>query len=206
MNILNKKITLLLLLTFSGCLFVKHPDKGEVVHNINLSPKPEIEMSALIVRSEVGDMVSFIPKNWFFVDIENEASPNVIAVAVNPDYTLSAIFTKIRKTDRLQNIVEKEGMQGLARTSLALRQQKTAGTVRQVGAYEILQYGMNEFVRYDFAPTGESMVARAVVFISAVNEYYEFSLLPMNIIGKPLPPNEEVEKIFRSILATIKYR
>jgi hypothetical protein len=191
---------------FSSCLIVKEQDNEvQIEPTITLSPKPEIPMSEDLVRSKTGDMIAFIPRNWFFVDVEDKASPEIIAVAVNPDYSLGAVFSSIRKNDRLDSTVNKEGLYGLARMSLTNRERKTAGAVKLSGKYRQVEMGICKFVTYKFTSPGGSMTSESAVFISELGQYYEFSLIPMNIKGEPLPPIEEAEKIFRSILTTIKY-
>ncbi len=191
---------------FTGCIVVKHPARNDVAPNISLSPKPVIEMSDQIVRSKIGDMISFIPKDWFFVDLKSEASSEIIALAVNPEYSLSAVFSKIRKTKRLEQVVEKEGLLGLARISFSHHERKTAGSVKLIGKYQIIKMGPNEFVKYEFTSSGGALSSTAAVFISDLNVYYEFALMPMNILFNPVPDKEEFRKIFQSILATIKCR
>jgi hypothetical protein len=198
-------LTFILILGTDGCLIIKHKQVEEPQPVIQLSPKPEIPMSEEIVRSRKGDMIAFLPKDWFFVDVEEKASADIFAVAVNPDYTLSAVFSIIRKTDRIDEVVDKEGLLGLARTSFARHEKKTAGTVKQVGNYSSIQLGPLEFVMYEFSTSASSEATRAAVFKSSLNQYYQFALVPMNFNGKPQPDKAEIDVIFNSILATIQY-
>ncbi len=199
-------IIIIITLFFSGCIVVKNPDRNDVAPNISLSPKPEIEMSDQIVRSKIGDMISFIPKDWFIIDLKSEASSEIIALAVNPEYSLAAVFSKIRKTKRLGQVVDKEGLLGLARISFSLRERKTGGSVKLIGKYQTIKMGPNEFVRYEFTSSGGALSSVAAVFVSDLNQYYEFALMPMDILSNPVPGKDEFRKIFQSILATIKCR
>ncbi|MCL5991150.1 MAG: hypothetical protein M1419_03495 [Bacteroidetes bacterium] len=201
-----KSITLLLILIIiSGCIVVKHNTVEDDVMMINLSPKPEIPMSDKLVRSKKGDIIAFLPQEWFFVNVEEKASADVFAVAVNPDYTLSAVFSTIRKNDITDSIVNKEGLLGLARTSLNYHENKTAGAVKQVGKYSMMQLGTMSFAKYNYSNSSGALVSQTAVFKSSINQYYEFALIPMNITGKPLPSQIEIDKIFNSIVATIQY-
>ncbi len=201
-----KSITLfLILIIISGCIVVKHNTVEDDVMMINLSPKPEIPMSDKLVRSKKGDIIAFLPQEWFFVNVEEKASADVFAVAVNPDYTLSAVFSTIRKNDITDSIVNKEGLLGLARTSLNYHENKTAGAVKQVGKYSMMQLGTMSFAKYNYSNSSGALVSQTAVFKSSINQYYEFALIPMNITGKPLPSQIEIDKIFNSIVATIQY-
>ncbi len=206
MMIKFKYIAFILILTLmSGCIVVKHKTMVEENVEVTLNPKPEIPMSDKLVRSKKGDMIAFLPKDWFFVDVEEKASADIFAVAVNPDYTLSAVFSIIKKNDITDSIVAKEGLLGLARICLDRHEKKTAGAVKQVGKYTTIHLGTLSFTKFDFSNSSGSMVSQSAVFKSSINQYYEYSLIPMNITGKPLPSQIEIDKIFRSIMTTIQY-
>jgi hypothetical protein len=204
MTQLRKYILLLLCMTFmSGCIIVKQDKIEDSEQIVNLSPKPEIQMSEEIVRSKDGDMIAFIPKDWFFVNVEDKASSDVYAVAVNPDYTLAAVFSTIRKNKQTDEIVAKENVIGLSRIFLEKHQNKTAGSVKQIGAVSTVNMGPLVFGRYNY--TSGSAKNRAVVYISSLGNYYEFAIVQMDFRGKPIPDQSDIEKIFNSILATIQY-
>lgn len=201
----NIKYIILIFILISSCIVVKHKPVADEVIMINLSPKPEIPMSDKLVRSKKGDIIAFLPQDWFFVNVEEKASADIFAVAVNPDYTLSAVFSTIRKNDITDSIVNKEGLLGLARTSLSYHENKTAGAVKQVGKYSLIQLGTMSFAKYNFSNSSGALVSQTAVFKSSINQYYEFAIIPMNITGKPLPSQVEIDKIFNSIIATIQY-
>lgn len=205
MTYIKYKILLLTLILISGCIVVKHKPVTDDVSTITLSPKPEIPMSDKLVRSKKGDIIAFLPQDWFFVNVEEKASADIFAVAVNPDYTLSAVFSSIRKNDITDSIVNKEGLLGLARTSLSYHENKTAGAVKQVGKYSLIQLGTMSFAKYYYSNSSGALVSQTAVFKSSLNQYYEFAVIPMNITGKPLPSQVEIDKIFNSIVATIQY-
>lgn len=191
----------------TSCIIVK--EKSEDISDIEpmavLSPKPEIQMSDIIVRSYKGDMVSYIPVDWFFIDVEQRVSPDIISVVSNPDYSLSAVFSIIKHSDAFDEEFEKDGLFGLARASYARRERKTAGAVKLIGKYQSLQIGSKEFVKYEFSTTGGATSGTTAVFVSSIGEFYEFSLIPMDITGNPIPDEKEFDKIFRSFLASIQY-
>jgi hypothetical protein len=204
MKLTIKILLILAIITLHSCIIVKNDTGEDKPLVLNLSPKPEIPMSDELVRSKAGDMIAFLPKGWFLIDVEEKASNDIIAVAVNPEYTLSAVFSSIRNSDELDNVVAKEGVLGLARYSLSKHSKKTAGAVRQVGKYSTINMGPFSFGEYEFT-TGGSMSTKVAVFVSSVDEYYEFALMPMNVSGRAMPGAPDLEKVFRSVLTTIQY-
>jgi hypothetical protein len=204
---INKVLVLSMLMSMmiSSCIVVKEEEKIETSSSVVLSPKPEIEMSDEIVRSKSGDMIAFLPKGWFLVDIRDRISSDVIAVAVNPEHSLSAVFSTIKISDQPENLLEKEGLMGLARVSLSRHEKKTSGSIRQVGKYLNVELGKNSFVKYDYSSSGGALITRAAVFVSSINQPYEFCIIPMEFTGKPIPPSDEIDKTFRSIMTSIRY-
>ena len=203
-----KFVFLFAILAFAvnSCIIVKEKDEYvDVAPSVSLSPRPEIQMSETIIRSEKGDMISNIPEGWFFVDVEDRVSPDVIAVAVNPDYTLSCLFTVIKQNEKITQTAQKEGLMGLARAGFSRHDVKTAGAVKLSGKYRQIDMGSKQFVEYEYSTTAGGLPAKSAVFISTIGEYYEFSLIPMSVSGKELPSPDEMNRVFRSILASIQY-
>lgn len=195
----------ILLLSFTSCIVVKHEAEQQINTNLVLSPKPEVPMSDNIIRSKTGDMIAFLPTGWSLIDVKDKVSSDVIAVAVNPEYTLSAVFSHFRTGDKSNTVYQNEGLLGLARLSLAKHERKTSGSVNQIGKYYTVELGKNKFAKYDFSSTNGAIVTRVAVFASVINEFYEFALIPMDFSGNQLPPSDEVDKIFRSIMTSIKF-
>ena len=205
-NIL-KLIILILFTSFilTSCIIVKQAAEDETPPVVNLFPKPEVPMSEKVVRTKAGDVVAYLPKDWFFVDVENGASTDVFAYAVNPDYTLGVVFSNIRKNDQVDKIFDKEGLLGLARLDFERHLKKTSGGVKQVGKYQTMNFGTQSYARYEFLASDSLPPTMSMVFKSEPGNYYEVTLVPMNITGKPILLKPEIEKIFRSIAATIQY-
>lgn len=204
----NIRLSLILIASIGfilgSCIFVKVDEEDDIAPTIKLSPKPEISLSDQIVRSENGDMISFIPEGWFFIDTKEDVSSDIIAIAVNPEYTLAAVFSSIKKNIELDKVVEKEGLLGLARISMNRHNQKTAGQATLFGKYQRVEMGIHNFVKYNITTSGGALLTRAAVFQSALNNYYEFALVPMEFRKKKLPSESEINMIFRSIMTTIK--
>jgi hypothetical protein len=191
----------------SGCIVVVNEENNiETEPEISLSPKPLLKMSDKIIRSEKGDMIAFLPEGWFLIDVESKVTSDIIAVAVNPDYTLSAVFSIVRQNELIKETIDKEGLYGLARTALERRANKTVGFVKQIGKYQTINMGNHEFVKYEFSNTGGAIIAKSAVYISSLGDYYEFSLVPVNIKNNIIPNVREIDEIFQSFLASINYK
>ncbi|MCX6154261.1 MAG: hypothetical protein NT007_08880 [Candidatus Kapabacteria bacterium] len=193
------------LVALNSCFIVKRSSPKDENQIISISPKPEIQMSEDIIRSKNGDILAFLPKSWFLVELSEKLSNDIFAVAVNPDYTLTAVFSIIKNGDAIDQVVTKEGLSGLARMCLAKHERKTGGGIKQVGTFSQLQVGKKSFVEFDFQSMTNPLVTRSAVFISSVNQYYQFALIPTEITGKELPSKEETDKIFRSFLISIDF-
>lgn len=209
LSVKNLKFALLVTLLFTvvqSCIVVKKDSEQiEREPEISLSPKPRLKMSDDLIRSSQGDMISFIPEGWFFVAANNELSPDIIAVAVNPEYNLNAVFSVIRNNASAKGTIDNEGLFGLARISFQKKERKTAGAIKQIGKYQGITMGNQQFVKYEYSATGGVAVAKTVVFRSSTDDYYEFTLTPLQIDNNKLPSKEEFDDAFQSILASIRY-
>lgn len=194
-----------LCLSLQSCLFVKAPEDKVEVHNVALSPQPEIEMSDNLVRTRMGDLIALLPKHWVFLDTKNEASSDILSVAVNPDYTMTMVVSSLPAAESAREKVAVEGLLGLARSAYQKHVRKTGGTAKLVGGYRIAELGARTFVGFDFSTAGGAMRTRCAVCTSSLGNHYEIALVPLNVTGRDLPDAQEQERIFRSILATVQY-
>lgn len=188
----------------NGCFIVIHPEHTDVAPKMILSPKPEVDMSDELIRSSKGDMIAFLPKDWFFIDTSNKISGEIFKVAVNPKYNIAAVFSILLVSPESLPDLQKEGIVAAARLSFAEHKANSDKTVNLVGKYQIVDAGTLQFATYSFTTNG-IINASSAVFLSKTGTYYEFSLLPMIVNQNPLPEQKEVDRYFRSILATIKY-
>ncbi|MCX6139261.1 MAG: hypothetical protein NTX15_00240 [Candidatus Kapabacteria bacterium] len=188
-----------------SCLFVKAPDQKTDVQNVALSPQPEIEMGDDLVRTRAGDLIALMPKGWVFLDAKGDASSDIVAIAVNADYSLSMVVSAIPAAESTREQIQTEGLLGLARVAYQKHVRKSAGTAKLVGTYRIAELGPRRFGVYDFSTNGGALRTRSAVCISSLSNHYEVSLVPLNVSGKDVPDDAEQEKIFRSILATVQY-
>ena len=206
---LSRYRTILLLLcatALSGCLFVKAPKQDEATgEDAPLSPLPQLEMGDELIRSPQGDMIALLPEGWLLLDTKTDVSDYVITVAVNPEYTLSAVFSTIPDAGSTREAFYDDGLLGLARVAFTQRSRKTAGAVDLVCTYSIAELGTREFGLYKFKSSSGSLKSRSAVFTSTLGNFYEFSLVPINVSGRDIPADADQHTVFSSILATIQY-
>ena len=191
----------------AGCLVVKktEEERKDSFNSYEFSPKPELSMSEELVRSKKGDIIAFLPKDWFFVDVEEKASSDIFAVAVNPDYTLSAVFSNFRINELNKEVIAKESLLGLARLSLEKHSRKSGGAIKQVGKYATIKMGNLSYAQYEYVNGSSTPAVKVAVFISNQNECYEFAIVPLTFRNRQFPVQNDIDIIFRSILATIQY-
>lgn len=205
-TVLNIGVLLLLMvILLPGCIIVKGGKEAGDERNSAVAPKPLIPMSEELIRSEPGDMIAFLPEEWFFMDVENKVSSNVFAVAVNPTYTASLVFSEMRHDDGIEVAYGKEGLIGVARASFQRRERKTAGVVKNIGNFDIRTLGTKQFGVYEYVSVGEVITTRVAVFRSSLGNFYECTLATLPFTGRTLLTNDEMEKIYFSVLATIDY-
>jgi hypothetical protein len=188
-----------------SCLFVKEPEKKpEAVEHVETSPLPLLDMGDELVRSTAGDMIALLPKGWLFLDVSASTSDDVIVVAVDPEYKLSAVFSAVPPAASSKETLEKEGLLGLARVAFGMHQRKSGGAVQLVDSYAIDTLGVRRFGTYSFSTAGGKRT-RCAVYTSTLANHYEFALVPLTGSGRELPSDQVQMQAFRSILATIQY-
>lgn len=198
-------LVFVLIVSLTGCVIVKKKEEKPKTVVLKFSPTPEIPMSNVMIRSDEGDMVAYIPKGWFLVNLEDEAPSDVIGVAVNESYTMAVVFSKIRKSESYDKIVEREKLLGLARIALEKRADKTAGSVTLAGDYKEISMGPRNFAKYEFSNSDKSMRGMSAVFISILGNYYEMTVIPMNLTGIVPVSQYDLDKVFSSVLTTVQY-
>jgi hypothetical protein len=202
------KNTILIILTLfylSSCVVVKYDKKQqEAPQMIELSPKPQITMSNQVVRSDFGDMIAFLPEDWFFVDLE-DSRKNVFSTAVNQDYSLSLVFDELTKTDDLKRIIKNRDYSELGKFSLDEQKNRSNSRLTQINYFQEFQIGELKFITYYTTSTSGALLSRSAVFITEFGNCYRMTLLPMDILGKPIPSIDQMDVIFESILTTVKY-
>ena len=187
-----------------SCLFVKAPaPKPVATEQAPLSPVPEITMGDDIVRSAQGDMIASLPKDWMFLDVHDDVSDDLLAVAVNPEYTLSVVFSVLPQASTTREAYEAEGLLGLARMAYQKHQRKAAGRVSLKESYRVTTLGTRMFGQYAFS--NGATTTRCAVFRSMLGNFYQCAVVPLTITSRDIPSEREQQAVYSSILATIQY-
>ncbi len=211
MNNLHKKSFLFFSILFlisimNSCIIVKKKVvEEEKIVNVDLIQKPEILMNEEVVRSAKGDMISMIPRGWFFVDLGADTPPDVFLVATNPEYSLTLVFSSIPQNTITSDIYKAQKSIGLANYLFDKKQMKSAGSLIKNKTITNFKSGNLEFAVYKYRTKQQPMNAMNAVFSSSADMIYEVSLIPMNLTGLTMPSEFEMEKIFTSVLSTIRY-
>jgi hypothetical protein len=201
-------IVLVVAALFNSCIVVKYEGIDDVENQqetiIELSPKSEIPISNNIVKSETGDFIAFLPEDWFFIEATTDSVSPIIAMAVNPDYSLGLVFSHLPKDNATAEAFEQEGIVGVGKLSFNQHQAKSDGKLKIAGKFKVTSIGHNSFCTYDMT-AGSGINAKTAVLVTNGFNYYEIAMLPMNVKEKPVPSEAEFNKIFYSILTTVVY-
>lgn len=188
------------LLFLSGC-FSWRPSGHGVSPVVELSPEPGIPLALEPVRSSLGDVLLFLPQGWFVLDLGERTPVGMVAVGVNPEYTLALTLSSLQRSagDTLGQL----GLLELARWSFARHQARTAGGIRLSGDFTILRVGPRSFAVYRFARNGRHV--RVAVFVSSLGTVYELALVPLSLRVVEPPAEEECERLFRGVLRAVQF-
>jgi hypothetical protein len=198
-------LPIIFLSLLSSCLVVKYDQKDAEQEKSELSPRPKVELSEEYIRSSEGDLIAFLPNEWFFIDTKGKANPNIFGIAANPDYSLSLVFYSFGKTPTTMVFAKEGNLIKLARHSLDKQLNQSGGVAKLVGDIEHMQIGSKKFATYKTSTTGGALISTTAVFISEFGNCYRASLIPMDILGKPIPSRAESDDIFISVLTGINY-
>lgn len=183
-----------------GCLFVQ---EEEFAPSVALSPKTELELSDIIVTSVEGDFIALLPKKWSFIEKTSLQSPDIFAIAINPEFNSSLVFSKIPYSEKkeLALLDNKE----LIRIGLAKHIAKSNGKVKQIGKGHELILGPKKFGYFEFIGSHQTHKTRSIVCLSSLGNIYEISLVPVTVTGKTAPTDEVSDPLFRSFITAIQY-
>ena len=186
-----------------GCLFVKAPDKQQTpVEHAKPSPLPLLAMSDLMVRSSTGDMVALLPEGWQLLN--PDGLDGTLALAVNTNYTVAAVFRTIPPAETILTGVRANGLHALAESVFEIRNRHSGRQAVMAGTVHVDTVGTRVFGRVDYSVANRGVI-RCAVFQSTEQQLYEFALAPLTFTARQMPTDLELDQAFRSILSTIQY-
>jgi len=193
-------------LVLTNCIFVKkHTEELDEYISVDLIQKPKIIMGDEILRSEKGDMISLLPKDWFFIDLGPDTPNDVFAIAVNPDYSLALVFSCIKPNPMIDDIYKEQKLIGLANFFFDKKQKKALGGLVKSHTISTFTSSHMQFVMYKYRTKSQPIFSYNAVFRSTIDNVYEISMIPLNLSGITMPSDFEMETIFTSVLATVRY-
>lgn len=204
-----KRIPLfLMILSFvmASCVVVRRHDVVEqTLGATSASPKPQISMSEKPLASPFGDFITLLPSDWFFVDAGKDVSPAIFATVVNPDYTLSLVFSFFGKDEQFSQSFTKDSLIGCAKESFRRKVEKTSNVAKLMGKYTLLKVGIKKFGVYEYSTDNGITSTKIAVFRSSFGNFYEIALAPLNFTTKLIPNPAFREKVFTSLLTTVDF-
>ncbi len=205
-KILKLSSIFLLSLILTNCIFVKkHTEEVDEYISVDLILKPKIIMGDEVLRSEKGDMISLLPKDWFFIDLGPDTPSDVYAVAVNPDYSLSLVFSCLKSNPIIDDVYKEQKLIGIANFLYDKKQKKSLGGLIKSHTISTFTSSHMEFVVYKYRTKSQPIFSYNAVFRSTIDNVYEISMIPLNLSGITMPSDFEMETIFTSVLATVRY-
>jgi len=179
---------LLLSLVLTNCIFVKkHTEELDEYISVDLIQKPKIIMGDEILRSEKGDMISLLPKDWFFIDLGPDTPNDVFAIAVNPDYSLALVFSCIKPNPMIDDIYKEQKLIGLANFFFDKKQKKALGGLVKSHTISTFTSSHMQFVMYKYRTKSQPIFSYNAVFRSTIDNVYEISMIPLNLSGITMP-------------------
>ncbi|MCX7909392.1 MAG: hypothetical protein N2560_07745 [Ignavibacteria bacterium] len=195
-----------LAIVVASCIIVKEkvPDE-EFSSEFTLLSKPTVPIGDIAIRSERGDMIAYLPQGWFLVDLEEKAPTNIFAVGVNPDYTLSIIFSRLTNKLDVVEILKEQGLLGLATKSFEIKQLKSLNNIKLLGNFEPIKNGTQKFYIFKYQNLTNKLVGKSAIFVTPLSEVYEFALIQLDFKEQPTISESDFDNIFNSVLSTIKF-
>ncbi|GBD06643.1 hypothetical protein HRbin21_00439 [bacterium HR21] len=187
-------------LAASGCAFWHMSEQAGVVVT-ELTPEPGILLAENPVFSPAGDLVIFLPRGWFALDLGERAPAGTVVVGVNPEYTLALTVVLFRRAPA--DTAGQYDLLELARQSFARHQARSAGALRLSSDFNVVRVGMKSFVVYHFSDGGRTV--QVAVFVSSLGTVYELALFPLSLRAMEPPTEQERERMFYGVLRALQF-
>lgn len=198
------------LLFLNSCIVVK--DKEEINNGTlnvgkeyTLTTKAPLPVSDTYIRSQSGDMIALLPEGWILLNADNNTNPDIFAIAVNKEYSMSAVFSQIRKTSNLEQSFSESGLVGVVNYDIGKKKLKTSESLNIFGDIDIINIGIYQFSKFRTTKNSGITYSQSAIFRSSLNNFYEFSIVPLSLNGNSFPEPRLLDDTFLTILTTIKH-
>jgi hypothetical protein len=165
---------------------------------------PVVTVSDNRVHSPTGDMTARLPDGWVSLDVEKLDTPELFAVACNPDYTISLVFSAIAVDNTARKGFDRGGMIGLAESSFERHRKRSAGRATMVQDAEEFAIGRRRFGAYTYTTDSMRTLTRVAVFYTASN-LYECAVTHLTFTDRDLPALKTLREIHQAVLASVEW-
>jgi hypothetical protein len=190
------------ILVAEGCVGSSQASRGDTEEFA--ARFPTIALSSTMIHSPSGDMAARLPAGWVALDVAHLESPDLFAVACDPEYTVSMIFSAAPVDNAARLGFDREGMTGLADASFERHRKRTSGRARMVGEAEEFAIGRRRFGAYTFTTDSMRTLTRVAVFYTAAN-LYECAVTHLTFSETELPSLQKLREIHQIILSTVEW-
>lgn len=191
---------LLLATAAAGCFGAKQTQQTEA----SSEQLPAITLATEQIHSPSGDMAARLPADWVMLDAGLLESPQVFAVACNPQYTLSAIFSEAQADNVARNILSRDGLRGLVDASFQRHMKRSNGRAQMIGDPEEFAIGRRRFAAYSYSTDSLGTITRVAVFYTNTH-VYECALTHLTFNASDLPSAKALRGIHQLILGGIEW-
>ncbi len=169
---------------------------------------PNAEFTKIVLSSEQihapsGDMSARLPSTWVMLDPEKLESPQVFAMACNPEYTLSLIFSEVQLDNAAKTILGRDGLRGLCDASFQRRLKRSNGRAEILGDIEEFAIGKKRFGAFTYTTDSMRTLTRIAVF-STSTHVYECTITHLAFRERELPSPKLLQTVHQIILGSIE--
>lgn len=183
----------------SGCFGAK-----QTVRTDASEPGPDLAFAPEQIHSPSGDMAARLPKDWVTIDAEQLESPQVFAIACDPAYTLSVIFSETPADNAARSILARDGLQGLVDASFQRHVKRSRGRAEMTGETEEFAIGRRRFAAYTYTTDSMLTLTRVAVFYTNAH-VYECALTHLTFNSPDLAGARAFRGIHQLILGSIEW-
>jgi hypothetical protein len=188
-----------MLLVMAGCTGSRQTQQTDEAAGV-----PQIAFAPDQIHSPSGDMSARVPKGWVLLDAEKLESPQVFAVACDPAYTISVIFSEAPVDNVARGIFSRDGLKGLVDASFQRHFKRSHNRAAMVGDIEEFAIGRRQFAAYTYSTDSMQTVTRVAVFFTN-SHLYECAITHLTFNAHDLPNEKTVRGIHQLILGSIEW-
>lgn len=165
---------------------------------------PAVELSEEVIYSPAGDMRARLPERWVTLDDSKFDDPDIYAVACDPHYTMTIVFSEIPLDQALGDMFRSKGMPGLLQQNFKERIDRISTEPPQLLAAEEFALGRRRFGAYTFTADSSVTFTRVALFYTR-KHLYECTITHLPYSEGELPSLETMTEIHQIVLGGIEW-